>query len=92
MDQRRHVRGIENPADIGTREMSIEGLKESGWSNGPAWLQTGQEIRPKPWCQGNAAEAEQVTSTVDTETELDQLFDGKNLIPSAELKTSLPTA
>ncbi|XP_075256718.1 uncharacterized protein LOC142349192 [Convolutriloba macropyga] len=29
MDQWRHVKGIENPADIGTRGMSIEGLKES---------------------------------------------------------------
>ena len=29
MDQWRHVKGVENPADIGTRGMSIEGLKES---------------------------------------------------------------
>ena len=43
MDQWRHVKGIENPADIGTRGMSIEGLKESGWLNGPAWLQTDEK-------------------------------------------------
>ena len=30
MDQWRHVKGVENSADIGTRGMSIEGLKESG--------------------------------------------------------------
>ena len=36
MDQWRHVKGVENPADIGTRRMSIEGLKESVWLNGPA--------------------------------------------------------
>ena len=35
MDQWRHVKGVENPADIGTRGMSVEGLKESVWLNGP---------------------------------------------------------
>ena len=43
MDQWRHVKGVENTADIGTREMSIEGLKESVWLNGPAWLQADEE-------------------------------------------------
>ena len=43
MDQWRHVKGVENPADIGTRGMSIEGLKESVWLNGPAWLQADEE-------------------------------------------------
>ena len=55
--------------DIGTREMSIEGLKETGW------LQTDEEKWPKPWCQGNEVEAQQATSNVATETKLDQLFD-----------------
>ena len=77
MDQWRHVKGIENPADIGTRGMFNEGLKESGWLNGPAWLQTDEERWPKPWYQVNESEAEQVTSSVATETELDQLFDWK---------------
>ena len=75
MDQWRHVKGIENPLDIGTRGMSIGGLKESGWLNGPAWLQADEEKWQKPWCQVNEAESEQATSTVATETELDQLFD-----------------
>ena len=75
MDQWRHVKGVENPADIGTRGMSIEGLKESVWLNGPAWLQADEEKWPKPWCQVNELEPEQVTSTVATETNLDQLFD-----------------
>ena len=75
IDQWRHVRGIENPADIGTRGMSIEGLKEFGWLNGPAWLQTDEEKWPKPWCQMNEAEAEQVTSTVATETDLDGVIE-----------------
>ena len=75
MDQWRHVKGIENPADIGSSVMSIESLKEFGWLSGPAWLQKDKEKWPKPWCQVNEAEAEQVTSSVATETELDQLID-----------------
>ena len=75
MYQWRHVKGTENPADIGTRGMFIGGLKEFGWLNGPAWVQTDEEKWPKPWCQVNEAEAEQVTSTVATETKLEQLFD-----------------
>ena len=43
MDQWRHVKGVENPADIGIRGMSIEGLKESVWLNEPAWLQAYEE-------------------------------------------------
>ena len=75
MDQWRHVKGVENPADIGTRGMSTEGLKESVWLNGPAWLQADEEKWPKLWCQVNEVEAEQATSTVATENKLDQLFD-----------------
>ena len=75
MDQWRHVKGVENPADNGTRGMSIEGLKESVRLNGPAWLERSKDNWPKPWCQENELEPEQVTSTVATETNLDQLFD-----------------
>ena len=75
MDQWRQVKGVENHADIGTRGMSIEGLKESVWLNEPAWLQADEENWPKPWCQVNELEPEQITSTVATETKLGQLFD-----------------
>ena len=75
MDKWRHVKGVENPADIGTRGMSIEGLKEFVWLNGPAWLQADEEKWPKLWCQVNELEPEQVPSTVATETKLDQIFD-----------------
>ena len=75
MDQWRHFKGIKNLADIGRRGMSIEGLQDSGWLNGSAWLQTDEEKWPKPLCQVNEAEAEQVTITLATETKLDQLFD-----------------
>ena len=77
MDQWRHVKGVKIPADIGTRGMSIESLKESVRLTGPAWLQAGEEKWPKPWCQVNGVEAEQATSTVATENKLDQLFDWK---------------
>ena len=69
------MKGVENPANIGTRGGSIEGLKKSLWVNGPAWLLTDEEKWLKPWCQVNEAEAGQVTSTVATETNVDQLFD-----------------
>ena len=75
MGQWRHVKCVENPADIGTRGMFIEVLKESVWLNGPAWLQADEEKWPKPWCQVNEVEAKQATSTVATEKKLDQLFD-----------------
>ena len=66
MDQWRHVKGVEKPADIGTRGMFIEGLKESVWLNGSAWLQADEENWSKPWCQENELEPDQVTSTVAT--------------------------
>ena len=81
-DQWRHVKGVENTADIGTRGMSFEGLKEYVWLNGPAWLQESKDNWPKPWCQVNELEPEQVTSTVATETELEQLFDWRRHKPN----------
>ena len=75
MDQWRHVQRVENPADIGTRGMSVDGLLESVWLNGPSWLQADEEKWPKPWCHLNEVEAEQATSTVATENKLDQLYD-----------------
>ena len=47
------VKGVENPAEIGTRGMSIEGLRESAWLNGPALLQAEECKWPKQWCQVN---------------------------------------
>ena len=75
MDQWRHVKGVKNPAEIGTRGMSIENLKEPVWLNGLALLQIDEEKWPTPRCQVNELEPEQVTSTVATENKLDQLFD-----------------
>ena len=36
IDQWRHVEGKTNPADIETRGMTVEALKESEWLTGPA--------------------------------------------------------
>ena len=36
--QWKHVSGINNPADNGTRAISVEELKRSEWLTGPAWL------------------------------------------------------
>ena len=74
MDQWTHVKGVENPVDIGTRGMSIEGLEDFVWLNWPAGLKRNEENWPKPWCQENELESELVTSTVATETKLEQLF------------------
>ena len=38
VSQWKHVSGINNPADIGTRAINIEELKRSEWLTGPVWL------------------------------------------------------
>ena len=47
MDQWRHVEGKMNPADIGTREMTVEALNGSEWLTGPAWLTETEDVLPK---------------------------------------------
>ena len=37
VDEWRHVKGKMNPADIGTRGVTVSQLLESEWLNGPAW-------------------------------------------------------
>ena len=38
VSQRKHVIGVNNPADIGTRAFNFEELKRKEWLTGPAWL------------------------------------------------------
>ena len=38
VSQWKHVSGINNPADSGTRAINIEELRRSEWLSGPAWL------------------------------------------------------
>ena len=40
IDQWRHIAGSDNPADLGTRGLSINELMQSYWINGPDWLKT----------------------------------------------------
>ena len=47
IDQWRHVEGKMNPADIGTREMTVEALKEIEWLTWPAWLTETEDAWPK---------------------------------------------
>ena len=47
VSQWKHVSGVNNPADIGTRLISIEELRQSEWFTGPAWLQESKEKWPK---------------------------------------------
>ena len=40
VDQWRHIAGADNPADLGTRGLSINELMQSDWINGQDWLQS----------------------------------------------------
>ena len=43
----KHVSGVNNPADIGTRVINIEELKRSEWLTGPAWLKQPENEWPE---------------------------------------------
>ena len=47
VDERRHVKGTMNPADIGTRGVTVSQLLQSEWLNGPAWLKQNPGSRPE---------------------------------------------
>ena len=47
IDHWRHVEGKMNPADIGTRRMTVEALNESEWLTGPVWLTETEDVCPK---------------------------------------------
>ena len=47
VSQWKHVSGINNPADIGTRAISVEVLKRSEWLTGPAWLKQPESEWPE---------------------------------------------
>ena len=75
MDQWRHVKDVENTADIWTRGMSFEAPRESVWLSGLAWLKNYEDDWQKPWCQENEVEAEQAIRTLATEIQVEQTFD-----------------
>ena len=47
IDQWRHVEGKLNLVDIGSRGMTVEALKESGWLREPVWLSMTEVAWPK---------------------------------------------
>ena len=47
VSQWKQVSCINNPADIGTRAINIEQLKQSEWLTGPAWLKGPKIERPE---------------------------------------------
>ena len=74
MDQLGHVKGVANPADIGTRRMSIEGLRDSVWLNGHAYKRTkisGQSRVVKRTTVGY----KQAISALETESQAKQPID-----------------
>ena len=67
IDQWRHIKDVEDAADNGTRRLSIEGLREPVWLNGPVWLQKDKDEWPKPWWQENEVQPEQAISAAATD-------------------------
>ena len=55
IDQWRHVDGKRNPADSGTRGMTVEALNESKWLTVPAWLTEAEDAWPKAPKKCNSA-------------------------------------
>lgn len=54
-----HVSGVKNPADLGSRGVIAEQLKESKlWREGQQWLRDGETHWPKPLGEVGSAEVE----------------------------------
>ena len=64
LDQWIYVKGVQNPADMGTPGLIIEGLRECGWLGTPAWFHKYEEDWSKLWCKKNDVEPEQAASNV----------------------------
>ena len=64
VSQWKHVSGINNPADIGTRAINIEELKRSERLTGPAWLKQPEIEWPEQVNLIFASDKESMTSSV----------------------------
>ena len=64
VSQWKHVSGINNPADIGTRAINIEELKRSEWLTGPAWLKRPESEWPEEVNLIFASDEENMPSSV----------------------------
>ena len=64
VSQWKHVSGINNPADIGTRAINIEELKRTDWLTGPAWLKRPESEWPEQVNLIFASDEENIPSSV----------------------------
>ena len=64
VSQWKHVSGINNPADIGTRAINIEVLKKSECLTGPAWLKRPESEWPEQVNLIFASDEENMPSSV----------------------------
>ena len=64
VSQWKHVSGINNPADIGTRAINIEELKRSEWLTGPVWLKRPESELPQQVNLTFASDEENIPSSV----------------------------
>ena len=64
VSQWKHVSGINNPADIGTKAINIEELKRSEWLAGPAWLKRAESEWPEQVKLIFASDEEKIPSSV----------------------------
>ena len=74
IDQWRHVEGILNPADIGTRGKTVRELEESEWFTGPAWLREKEDACPQTspqLFQQKTEDIEQVFEVVSDEKDIE---------------------
>ena len=64
VSQWKHVSGIKNAADIGTRAINIEELKRIEWLAGPAWLKQPESEWPKQVSLIFVSDEERIPSSV----------------------------
>ena len=64
VSQWKHVSGINNPADIGTRAINIEELKKNEWLTAPAWLKRPESELPEQVNLIFASDEENIPSSV----------------------------
>ena len=64
VSQWKHLSGINNPADIGTRAINIEELKRSEWLTRPTWLKRPESERPEQLNLIFASDEENIPSSV----------------------------
>ena len=70
VDQWRHVPGEQNPADYGTRGLTVSSLKESTWLTGPAWLLDEENKWPQTMPLADEATSEETQLLVSHQSSL----------------------